>query len=195
MEKKVVRQMDQGTVRTIITNAIYGKAIQTCNPSAYISFDRNKAPSQVLGCVVKNAQINTCRIQDVEDNKLNVKVEGSFNVHVWYEMDGDTQMSKTSIEFSELIPVRCLGGEFYGDKKSSAWIVKAPNSLRTMIVNKSGEPAISVQVGLDIGAEVVGEAKIDILSYAPGKTKAEETSALQNTEVSFDCDNDLEDDD
>jgi len=44
-------------IRTIITKAIWGRAIQTCQSTVYIDTNYNIEPTQILGCTIKNAKI------------------------------------------------------------------------------------------------------------------------------------------
>ena len=195
MEKKTAKQQT-GIVRTIITNAVYGRSTQMFNPTVYISSNDNRNPTQVLGCAITGAHIRECGIEEVFEDMVNVRVEGTFEVHVWYELSGDTHVTKNTIRLSEIIPVKCLGGEFQDNKQVISWINKNPTSLGTMIINKAGTPTISVQVEYELGVEVVGEAKINILSYQPDKVeKVKKDEIFTSSQPSYDFDVDNEDDD
>ncbi len=196
MEEDINLQPDTGRVRTIITNAVYGSATQICNTTIYISPTDSKKPTEVLGCTVKGAQIKECSFDKIMDKMVNVRVNGIFEVHVWYEAGGDTYVAKTNAKFSEVVPVECLGGESYRNKKILAWISQKPASLGAAVVNKSGSPSVSVQVEFGLGVEVIGEAMLNILSLRQdtgGKNHDEEI--IMNTLEVFNVDADIEDDD
>lgn len=181
MEKKTIKQKNTGLVRTIITNAVYGRASQTFNSTVGITFNDDKVPSRVLGATIRSAEIKECFLEEVEEGSLNVRVEGVYEVHVWYELNDDTQIIKNNVRFSEIIPVKCLGGEFYGKKQVVSWMPIKPKTLSSSIIDRSGLPAISVEVEYELGVEVIGEAKINVLSYDSGQ---DETSGLNSQEMS-----------
>ncbi len=190
MEKKTVKQQNTGVVRTIITNAIYGRATQIFDPTVYISPNDNRNPTQVLGCTITSAQIKECRLEEVGEKSINVRVDGTYELHVWYEANGDTQVIKNHAKFSEIIPVKSLGGEFYENKQVMAWIANKPRPLGTMIVNKSGTPSISIQMEYELGVEVIGEAKIDILSYNRKEPAKAKNNPIENFESIIDAEDD-----
>jgi len=189
-------QPERGRVRTIITNAVYGSATKICNTTIYISPVDSKRPAEVLGCTLKGVQIKECSFEEIMDKMVNVRANGIFEVHVWYEAGGDTYVAKSNARFSEIVPVRCLGGESYRNKKILAWISQKPVSLGTAVVNKSGSPSISVQVEFGIGVEVMGEAMLNVVSYQQeaSERRTDEETILDTLEV-FNVDAETEDDD
>ncbi|HZX46645.1 MAG TPA: outer spore coat protein CotE [Clostridia bacterium] len=196
MEEDISLRGESGRVRTIITNAVYGSATQICNTTIYINPVDNKRPTEVLGCTVKGAQIKECSFDKIMDRTVNVRVNGTFEVHVWYEAGGDTYVAKNNAKFSEVVPVKCLGGESYRNKKILSWISQKPTSLGASVVNKSGTPTISVQIEYGLGVEVMGEAMLNVISYhqETGGKRPEEDIILNTLEV-FNVDAETEDDD
>ncbi|QEK10921.1 outer spore coat protein CotE [Crassaminicella thermophila] len=171
MKNKSYKDNYKSTMRTIITNAVCGRAIHPCQTTVYISSEDNVEPDRILGCAVTNAEINGSKFEEFSDDNINIRINGEFEVHVWYEANGDTNVSKSYSKFSEVIPVESLEGEKYYqqdyfNKRIIAWINKNPVSQGAMIVNKSGLPTIAIQVAYELGVEVMGEAKINILSYS-----------------------------
>lgn len=196
MEEDISLRGETGRVRTIITNAVYGSATQICNTTIYINPVDNKRPTEVLGCTVKGAQIKECSFDKIMDRTVNVRVNGTFEVHVWYEAGGDTYVAKNNAKFSEVVPVKCLGGESYRNKKILSWISQKPTSLGASVVNKSGTPTISVQIEYGLGVEVMGEAMLNVISYhqETDEKRPEEEIILNTLEV-FNVDAETEDDD
>ncbi len=196
MEEDISLRGESGRVRTIITNAVYGSATQVCNTTIYINPVDNKRPTEVLGCTVKGAQIKECSFDKIMDRTVNVRVNGTFEVHVWYEAGGDTYVAKNNAKFSEVVPVKCLGGESYRNKKILSWISQKPTSLGASVVTKSGTPTISVQIEYGLGVEVMGEAMLNVISYhqETGGKRPEEDIILNSLEV-FNVDAETEDDD
>ncbi len=196
MEDNNKLRSDGGRVRTIITNAVYGSATQMCNTTIYINVTDDKKPIEILGCTIKRAQIKDSSFDEIMDNTVNVRVNGVFEVHVWYEAGGDTYVAKENARFSEIVPLKCLGGESYRNKKILAWISRQPTSLGTSMVTKAGMPSISVQIEYGIGIEVTGEAMLNVLSYnqeiVPNRLDEE---VIMDTLEMFDADILMEEDD
>ena len=196
MEEDIILRGESGRVRTIITNAVYGSATQLCNTTVYINPVDNKRPTEVLGCTVKGAQIKECSFDKIMDRMVNVRVNGTFEVHVWYEAGGDTYVAKNNAKFSEVVQVKCLGGESYRNKKILSWISQKPTSLGASVVNKSGTPTISVQIEYGLGVEVMGEAMLNVISYQPeAEEKRPEEEIIMDTLEVFNVDAETEDDD
>ncbi len=196
MEEEKSMYPDAGKMRTIITNAVYGSTTETCNATVYISPVDGKKPTQVLGCKVKEARIKDCRFEEIKDSMVNVRINGFFEVHVWYEAGGDTCVTKSNERFSEVVPVECLGGESYRNKQILAWISGKPSSLGTMIVNKGGSHAISVQVEYGLGVEVLGEAMLNVVAYhlEGGQNRQDEDTVMSSLTM-FNVDAESEDED
>lgn len=196
MEDNNKLRSDGGRVRTIITNAVYGSATQMCNTTIYINVTDDKKPIEILGCTIKRAQIKDSSFDEIMDDTVNVRVNGVFEVHVWYEAGGDTYVAKENARFSEIVPLKCLGGESYRNKKILAWISRQPTSLGTSMVTKAGMPSISVQIEYGIGIEVTGEAMLNVLSYnqeiVPNRLDEE---VIMDTLEMFDADILMEEDD
>lgn len=175
---------------TIITNAICGKTTQPCQTTVFIAAKGNVEPAQVLGCTITNAKIHESIFEDFSNNNINVRINGEFEIHVWYETNGDTTVSKSNEKFSEVISVPTFEGvnAYRGEHLNQnilAWINKDPTSLGTMIVNKCGIPAVAIQVEYELGVEVVGEAKVNILSLK-SDDKEKTLNSYSNDDVYFD---------
>lgn len=178
MKNKNSKYDYKSNMRTIITNAVCGKANHTCQTTVYINSEDNVEPDHVLGCTITNAEIHGSKFEEFSNNTINIRINGEFEVHVWYEGNGDTNVSKSFSKFSEVIPVESLEGERYYEeeyfnKRILAWINRNPVSQGTMIVNKSGLPTIAIQVEYELGVEVIGEARVNILSYSLDKPEKE----------------------
>lgn len=194
MEKNISNLQNDGGIRTIITNAVYGKTTKSCKSTVHICPEHTKTPDQVLGCNIAGAKIIEYSFEDVSAEMGNIKVNGSFDVHLWYESNGDTYVEKTTEHFSNVLPVKNLGGEFFCDKQVLGKFTKTPTSSGAMIINKAGVPTIAVQVKYELSVEAFGQAKLDILTYQPKKElKQEEVNETNATEFDFDIS--TEDDD
>lgn len=163
MDRKRVKSAQNSKIRTIITNAVCGEATETFHTTIYITTEDRK-PSKILGCTIKNTEILESSFDEISPKKMDVTVNGKFEVHVWYEANGDTKVAKNIIQFSENMQLDKIEDNKYYNKHVLAWINKNPNTLGTMVINKDGKPAISVEVEYEIGVEVIGEARLNIVS-------------------------------
>ncbi|MGE5472625.1 MAG: outer spore coat protein CotE [Ignavibacteriales bacterium] len=194
MEKKISNLQDDNSIRTIITNAVYGKSTQSFKTTVYIRPEQTKVPNHVLGCNITGAKITECSFEDVSEEMGNVIVNGSFEIHYWYELNNDTFVGKTIERFSQKVPLKNLGGEFYSDKQVIGQFSKAPKSLGTMILNKEGIHTIAVNVAYELSVEAFGQAKLNIVTYQPQNVlKSEQTSQEKEPEFDFEIKNDDDD--
>lgn len=166
MDKK-----NKGNMRTIITNAVCGSASHIYQTTVHITANENAYPSSVLGCTITNAEIVHSKFENFDRKNINVRVDGKFEIHVWYEANGDTNVSKKYGNFSELIQVENIEGISFSEgnyfnRLILARINKNPVSHGTSIVNLSGVPTIAIQVEYELGVEVVGEARLTILTQS-----------------------------
>lgn len=163
---------------TIITNAVCGRATQPCQTTIFVPSKNNVEPEQVLGCTITNAEICGSKFENYSNNNINIRIDGKFEIHAWYEIKGDTAVSKSTEKFSEVISIESFEGVIshkgdFRNKSILAWINQNPIVLGTMIVNKGGIPTIAIQVEYELGVEVVGEAKMNILSYGSNNIESE----------------------
>ncbi len=173
-------------MRTIVTKAVCGRAVQTCQTTVYINPKENVEPNRVLGCTIKKAKIKEKNFEGSPKKSIQIRIDGEFELHVWYEVDGDTTVAKSNLKFSEIVPVETLESENYAEdeffnKHITAWISKEPVFLGSMIVNKAGAPKIAIQVEYELGVEIMGEVKINVLSYTlDKKNKQDGNSTSEN---------------
>ncbi len=186
MDKKSVSYKNNRRVSTIITNAVCGEATQTFQNTVYIDVDDIVVPTQVLGCTIRNAKIEKSKFEEISKSHMKIRINGEFEIHIWYEENGNTNVAKSYEKFSEIISIPVLAGQEYGSKEILARITKDPVALGTMIINKSDLPTISVQIEYELGVEIVGEARLNILSYFFEKEKKEKT-------LNIDFDDDYDD--
>ncbi|AOT71522.1 outer spore coat protein CotE [Geosporobacter ferrireducens] len=159
-----------GRMRTIITTAVCGNASDVYQTTIHITGNENADPSRVLGCTITNAKIVDSKFENSNIENINVRVNGQFEIHIWYEVNGDTKISKNIAKFSELIQVENIEGISFIEEKCFnqliiAKINKKSISLGTSVVNISGVPTLAIQVEYELGVEVVGEVRLKVLTY------------------------------
>lgn len=177
----------KNSIRTILTKAVCGRALQTCQTTVYINPRDNAEPNNVLGCTIKKAKIKEKNFEGSPQKSIQIRIDGEFELHVWYETDGDTTVAKSNVKFSEILPVETLESESYYEddfynKHIMAWISKEPVFLGSMIVNKTGTPAIAIQLEYELGVEIMGDVKLNILSYTLDNHKAAENTSYDNAD-------------
>ena len=95
--------------REILAKAVVGRGNKKYTTKHVISVD--KQISKTLGCWIINHQY----IPYIVDN-YTVKIEGSFDVHIWYAYDKDleTSLVKKTITYQEVLPFRMKPNEVAG---------------------------------------------------------------------------------
>ena len=139
--------------KEIVTKAVIGKAKKSSSNN--YSLTPQEKPDTVLGCWV----INHNFLGEKKDNK--VKVNGSFDVNVWYscENDSKTSVAKESFSYTDLMNVPLKDDTKLND--NSEIIVRC---LRQPTVSdvKIDNGVINMKVDKELGVEIVGDAKVKI---------------------------------
>lgn len=172
--------------RTIFTNVVLGSGHHTYHTTMHMIVNKNEAPSGVLGCIITNAEIVDTKFENSNRKIINVRVDGKFEVHVWYLSNGDTKISKNIAKFSKVIEVENIE-EISFDKESDhrssiiAKINKGPAVLGTSLVNQSGVPTIAIQVEYELEIEVTGEVRLKVLTYLNNSQNEEDEILIPET--------------
>ena len=139
--------------KEIVTKTVIGKAKKTSKNNVKIKPEQN--PNTVLGCWVINHAFNG------ENDKGKVKINGSFDINVWYSYDSDhkTAVTNKTFNYTDLMNVPIKSNSTITD--SSEIIVR---SLKQPTVNdvKINDGEIELVIEKELGVEVVGESKIKV---------------------------------
>ncbi len=109
-------------------------------------------PTTILGVWVINHNFNG--VKDREE----IKINGSFDVNVWYSYDNDTktEVLKDTIQYSEIIRMR--NREESDDEDIIVRSLKQPNCINVNI----HDDMIHYIIEKELGVELVGDVKVKI---------------------------------
>ena len=136
--------------REIVTKAVIAKGKRLFTSEHDVN--SSNIPTTILGVWVINHNFS-----GIKDNET-IKVNGSFDVNVWYSYDNDTktEVLKENIQYSETIKMRSRE-----DSDSEDVIVrslKQPNCVNVSINNNM----IHFVIEKELGVELVGDVKVKI---------------------------------
>ena len=139
--------------KEIVAKTVIGKAKKTSKNDIIISPEQ--IPNTVLGCWVINHSFS-----GINDKGL-VKLNGKYDINVWYSYDSDHKTAVTTKTFtyndSMKVPIKNSG--VFNDE--SEIIVR---SLKQPTVNdvKIDGSDVKLSIEKEIGVEIVGEDKIKV---------------------------------
>ena len=139
--------------KEIVTKTVIGKAKKTSKNE--VSLKPEQLPNTVLGCWVINHAFSGT------NEKGLVKLNGSFDINVWYSYDSDhkTAVTTKTFNYTDTMNIPIKNNATITD--SSEIIVrslKQPTVSDVKILD--GEVKLSIEK--ELGVEVVGEAKIKV---------------------------------
>lgn len=136
--------------REIVTKAVIAKGKKLFTTEHDVKAI-NK-PTTILGVWVINHNFNG--VKDREE----IKINGSFDVNVWYSYDNDTktEVLKDTIQYSEIIRMR--NREESDDEDIIVRSLKQPNCINVNI----NDDMIHYSIEKELGVELVGDVKVKI---------------------------------
>jgi len=138
--------------KEIVTKAVIGKGKKSFKNSYNLLAEHN--PNTVLGCWVINHSFKG----DVKDNK--VKVDGNFDVNIWYSYDNDkkTSVEAKNISYSEELNVKTKNNQSLDGSNIIVRVLKQPSCSNVNIK----EDVIDFDIEKELGIEVVNDEKVRI---------------------------------
>ena len=117
-----------------------------------------EVPTSILGCWVINHKFS-----GIEENKR-IKMNGSFDVNIWYGYDSDSKTNVVSkqISYEEIVAVKTK--EELPLSSNNEVIIRSliEPSCSNAIITEDGN--IDFTIEKELGIELVGDAKIKILT-------------------------------
>ena len=139
--------------KEIVTKTVIGKAKKTSKNEVKIKPEQK--PNTVLGCWVINHTFSG------ENDKGLVKLNGTYDINVWYSYDSDhkTAVTTKTYSYTDSMNVPIKSNAVLTDK--SEIIVR---SLKQPTVSdiKVVDDEVVLTIEKELGVEVVGEAKIKV---------------------------------
>lgn len=119
---------------------------------------------QVLGSHITKPKLNSALPITSSTNKKLVKVDGQYDLHVWYALGQDTHSVKKTVNYIETIPLTFFGDEDYTNPKAHAEITSRPKCTKTYVTNEGSVKKIKLEIKQGLAAEVVGMTKLFVKS-------------------------------
>lgn len=137
--------------REIVTKAVISKGKKLF--THHNSLNTSKSPSTVLGCWVINHNFS-----GVKQNQK-VLINGSYDINIWYSYDNDTKTDviKETYNYNEVVKMNDPNSEY----DNASIIVRSLTDPKCVKVDIN-ENTINYQVDLELGIELVGDAKVKI---------------------------------
>ena len=149
-------------IKKIIAKAAYGQGTKSFRKDVHINTYERKKPTEILGIIITDTEILSCALEgDIKNGKA-VRVNGTFDVHLWYALNGDTKVTKVSTKFSDIVMVHGQEAEKYSNEEVKAWIEKTPKCSGTSIIDGLEGPDVTATVEYELGAEIVGETTLNV---------------------------------
>ena len=139
--------------KEIVTKTVIGKGKKYFNNRYNVNCD--VMPSTILGCWVINHKFKGYVQGD------DVKVDGSFDINIWYSYDNDTKTNviNKTIKYNELINVKTKIDVDFNDSEIIVRALRQPTCSNVKINNNT----IDFDIEKELGIEVVGDQKVKIM--------------------------------
>ncbi|MGD9579606.1 MAG: outer spore coat protein CotE [Syntrophorhabdus sp.] len=170
-------------IKKIIARAAYGQNIKSFSKNIRINIE-GKKPTEILGIIITDAEVSSCALEGNIKNGKVVRINGTFDVHLWYALNGDTKAVKTSNTFSDIVMVYGQESEKYNHEDVRAWIPKTPKCSGTAIVDGPQGPVVTAAVEYKLGAEIVGQTVLNVkVIHTIDVSEEAEEALLENEEL------------
>ncbi len=149
-------------IKKIIAKAAFGQNTKTFTKDIHINTYEEKRPKEVLGIIITDAEIVSYALEGNIKNGKVVRINGKFDVHLWYALNGDTKAMKVITKFSDVVMVYGQEAEHYNNEEVRAWIQKTPKCSGTSVSDSPEGPVVTATVEYELGAEIVGETALRV---------------------------------
>ncbi len=149
-------------IKKIMAKAAYGQGAQVFSKGIDINTYERKRPTQILGCIITDAEVLSCCFGGNVENAKEVRVNVKFDTHLWYGLGSDTKVAKVSTKFLDTVKINAQGSEQYSGEEVRAWIKQAPKCTKTSIIDGHEGASVNVQVEYELGAEIVGQTTLNV---------------------------------
>jgi spore coat protein E len=171
-------------IKKIIAKAAYGQGSKSFSKDIHINTNERKKPTEILGIAITNAEIASSAFEGNIKNGKVVRIKGTFDVHLWYLMGGDTKVTKVSTKFSDIVMVHGQEAEKYNNEEVRAWIQKTPKCSGTAVIDGPEGPGVTATVEYELGAEVVGQTSLSVkVIYTADPLEEVEEILMENGEI------------
>jgi spore coat protein E len=178
-------------IKKIIAKAAYGQNTKSFSKDIHINTYERKKPEEILGVSITNVEISSSAFEGNIKNGKTVRVKGTFDVHLWYALNGDTKVAKVGAKFSDIVTVYGQDPEKYNNEEVRGWIRKTPKCSGTSIIDDPEGPGVKATVEYELGAEIVGQTTLSVkVFYTTDASEEAEEIPLENGEIPDEYDDD-----
>lgn len=142
--------------REIVSKTVLGKGKKRFINKYTLTTE--EVPTTILGCWVINHKFS-----GAEENKK-IKITGSFDVNIWYSYDNDTKttVATRQISYEEIVSVKTKNDLPLSSNNEVIVRTLIEPSCSEVSVNDKND--IDFTIEKELGIEIVGDAKIKILT-------------------------------
>lgn len=142
--------------KEIVTKAIIGKGKKTFKNNYEIALEDEV--DTVLGCWIINHTMSG------KNNNGKVKINGSYDVNIWYSYDGNTKTDVASkrINYEHNVDISLKDD---GNLNDSSEIIIRSLKNPTCVEVSSEDNVIKYVVEKELGIEIIGDTKVKIAIY------------------------------
>lgn len=142
--------------KEIVTKAIVGKGKKTFRNNYEIALEDEV--DTVLGCWIINHTMSG------KNNNGKVKINGSYDVNIWYSYDGNTKTDVASkrINYEHNVDINLKDD---GNLNDSSEIIIRSLKNPTCVEVSSEDNVIKYVVEKELGIEIIGDTKVKIAIY------------------------------
>lgn len=177
--------MNAVNLREVITKAVCGKGTHSYRRTIEIPIPRSRMPFQVLGNYITNSRLGESSVIEGYGGTKMVQVKGAYDIHVWYACEHETYSEKTTVNYTELIPIKTYGGESIINPRSYAEIIGRPVCHKVYTRESGGTTYIKIEVELELQAEIIGETKLKIASVPAQKADIKPVRGIELVPPNF----------
>lgn len=169
---EAVRRIKSGfpgeTFREVITKAVCGKAQKPLKSTSYIDPPEGVVPNQILGCSVTEMRLNEPEVKDTSTNIITIVAGGIFEIHIWYAYRNgkETNVLRYPVKFEESLSLENYDCQDVSTVDARVTVNKCPVVVESAITEDN---RIKLETEMEIAAEVVGETKLFVQVYDPGR--------------------------
>jgi spore coat protein E len=171
-------------IKKIVAKAAFGQGTKSFSKDVHINTNESKKPTEILGITVTDAKITSCAFAGNMNKEKVVRIQGTFDVHLWYALNSDTKVTKVGVKFSDIVMVSGPEADNYHNEEARAWIQRTPTCSGTSIVDGPEGPGVTAIIEYELGAEIVGLTTLNVkVVYTPDVLEEIEDIPMENVEI------------
>lgn len=148
--------------KKIITRAVYGNRIQTFRNIVRVETGEVEKLKGVLGCTINKAKVLSAFIEGDDKKGKKVRADVEFEIHIWYQTDNDTNVSKVNAKSSDIVEIEKEGAEQFSQEEVRVWMKEKPKCIDTAIIREKEGERVDVQLEYVLEAEIIGETLLNV---------------------------------